>query len=505
MSETSDSLQASRAEPGRGSISHSSEADTSEPRRAHRTSRGLAVGVRLAVIVVLLIGSGLVFGLLLATREQSKSRTDPLPPIAVRSVEARPRPVERIWEGYGTVRSMSRAAVAAEVSGRVIERPERAEPGLRVEAGSLLLALDPTNYEAALTSAEQGVAALRAQIDGLAVELERVQSQVALVDEEVAAAERDLSRTREAVEAGAGSQGELDQRITAVRRAQRERDSLLQLFELLPSRRASLRAQLAGREAELRLASENLSRTRVTSPIGGEIQSIDAREGDYVAAGRIVAEVVDLARVEVPLRLPATAASWLARAEAGGAGITVRLWTGAAVGPAAHVGRITRFSPEADPARRTVTVFVEVEQDPTRADRLLPGAFVQGRVTTPDPVRRVVLPRRAIRAGRVMLIDPLEGAGPDTGVVRVFTVETGYAIDGRFPEVDPVETEWVVLAAESIPPPGSRVAVTALEQLSPGVRVRLLGAGDGRDEPEAAGATTPEQPGAQGVVPGGEG
>jgi multidrug efflux pump subunit AcrA (membrane-fusion protein) len=450
----------------------------------------LAVGVRLAVIAVLLVGSGLIFGLLLVTREQSKVRTDPLPPVAVRTVVAEVRPVVRIWEGFGTVRSMSRAGVAAEVSGRVIERPAGVEPGLPIRAGALLLALDSTDYEVALTSAEQGVAALRAQIGGLAVELERVQSQVGLVDEEVAAAERDLQRTREAVAAGAGSQGEVDQRLSALRRSQRERDSLVQLLELLPSRRASLRAQLAGREAELRLATENLARTRVASPMDGEIQSIDAREGDYVTAGRVVAEVVDLSRVEVPLRLPASAASWLARTENNAEGGSVRLWVGAAVGPAAHVGRITRFSPEADPASRTITVFVEVLQDPTRADRLLPGSFVHGRVATPDPVQRVVLPRRAIRSGRVMLIDPAqeseetgEQAGAeDTGVVRVFAVETGYAIDGRFPEVDPAETEWVVLAPGSTPPPGSRVAVSALEQLSPGVRVRVL---SGAVEPNA--------------------
>lgn len=490
MSEPTNTSPDARAEPVPGySHAPTTSGTHTADHRGHRTSRGLAVGVRLIVVAVLLIGSGLVFALLFATREQSKVRTDPLPPVAVRTVVADARPVERIWEGYGTVRSMSRSQVAAEVSGRVIERPTEVEPGLRIGAGALLLALDPTDYEVALAATEQGAAALRAQIDGLAVELERVQSQVSLVDEEVAAAERDLERTREALGAGAGSQGELDQRMTAVRRAQRERDGLLQLLELLPSRRASLSAQLAGSEAELRLARENLSRTRVTSPIAGEIQSIDAREGDYVTAGRIAAEVVDLSRVEVPLRLPASAAAWLARAEGGG---TVRLWTGAAVGPAAHVGRITRFSPEADPASRTITVFVEVQQDPARADRLLPGAFVHGRVVTPDPVERVVLPRRAIRSGRVMVVEPIDRSdgssdnAPDAadGLVRVYSVETGYAIDGRFPEVDPAETEWVVLTPGATPPPGSRVAVTALEQLSPGVRVRLLTPATERPTPD---------------------
>lgn len=435
--------------------------------------RGLAVGARIVVIVVLLVASLAVFGLLVATREHSPERTEAAPPVLVRTVPAEPRPVERVWEGFGAVRSMARATVAAEVSGRVVERPAGAEPGLSVERGALLLAIDPTDYEAAAARADQAIRATLARLEGLWVEEERLDGQIRVAEEEVAAAERDLERTRQAVERGAGSQGEVDAKLTAMLRSVRELHGLRQQAELIPSRRAALEADLAGQRAEARAANENVRRTRVVSPIDGEIQSVGPRPGDYVSAGAAVATVVDLRRVEVPLRLPAGSASWVRRVV--GVDGAVRLWNGAAVGPAQHVGRVTRFSPEADPASRTITVFVEVEQDPSRADRLLPGAFVHGLVSTPDTVERVVIPRRALRSGRVLVA--VEG---DDGLrVRAEPVETAYTLEASIPDLDPAETEWAVLAEGATLPAGARVVVSGLSQLVPGARVAV----EGGDEP----------------------
>lgn len=462
MSDTSASSSRSSPE-GRSSV----DPDSSRPSRRRR-QRGLAVGVRIVLIVGMLVVAGGVFGLLKATRKQSGMRGEPAPPITIRAIEATPRRVDRVWEGFGTVRSMARAQVAAEVSGRVIERPADAEPGRSIDRGGLILRIDPTDYEIALARAEQALAATRSQVDGLMVESERVGNQVRLARQELEAAERDLDRVMQAAERGAGTQGEIDSRITAVLRIMREINSLEQQADLIPSRRQALEAQIVSQQAEIHLAAQNRERTRVVSPIGGEIQGVSVRAGDYVNAGTTVAEVVDLARLEVPLRLPASSASWVARII--GVPDTVSLWDGPVTGEPDRTGTVTRLAPEADPSSRTITVFVEVRQDPSSTERLLPGSFVQGRVRTPDPDLRVLLPRRAIRSGRVMLVQ----TEPDgTHRITPHPVATGYSLDARLPEVDPNETEWVALALGAEPPAGALVAVTALGQLEQGVRVLL--------------------------------
>lgn len=434
-----------------------------------RTIKGLKFGVRAALIVVVLVIGFAVMGLLIATKPKSKTRSEAPPSVLVRAIEATPRSIERVWEGYGTVVSMRRATVAAEVGGRVIDRPAAVEAGRAIDAGSLLVAIDPVDYEAAEARAAQAAVALRAQLDGLAVESERLSVQMELIGDEIAAAERDLERTRQAIEQGAGSPGELDSKISLLRRSQREQEAVRQQLDLIPTRRSALEGELGAREADLRQARSNLARARVVSPIQGVIDSVSPRVGDFVAPGTPVATVVDLSRLEIPLKVPASAASWVR------VGDEVRVWQGEPVGEPTHTGRVTRLAPTTDPATRTITVFAEVEQDPDRADRLLPGGFVHGRVLTPDPSPRVAVPRRAIRSGRVMTLSRGEGG---LFVVRPVPVEQAYPLDGLLPEIDPTETEWAVLSSPSGLDAGVLIATTSLEAICPGGSVRVEVAGE---------------------------
>jgi hypothetical protein len=67
----------------------------------------------------------------------------------------------------------------------------------------------------------------------------------------------------------------------------------------------------------------------------------------------------------------------------------------------------------------------------------------------------------------------------------VHLVRTDYSLEGSFPQIDPSENEWVVLLPDSVPPAGSMVAVTALEQLRPGMRVLLPGEESADAAPDA--------------------
>ncbi|MFK7882914.1 MAG: efflux RND transporter periplasmic adaptor subunit [Phycisphaerales bacterium] len=454
------------------------------PRRSSSpgVNRGLMTGVRVLVIFVLIVGSIGIFVGLSKLKPASKPRTDPPAPVLVKAVQTQPRSIDRAWEGYGTAVSMRRSQVAAEVTGRVIERPRSIEAGGKVDAGGLLVALDSTDYKAALARAEQGVLALRARLDGLAVESERLATQLELVSDEIAAAERDLARTREAVEQGAGSQGEIDQKISALRRSQREQQSLRQAQELVPSRRMTLEGELGGLSADLEVAKKNLERTRVSSPIAGEIESVTPRVGDWVLAGTPVASIVDVTRLEIPLRIPASAASWIA------VGDSVSIWSGEPVGIPNHTGRVTRLGPSTDAATRTITVFVEVVQDRSQLDRLLPGTFVHGRVSSPDPQSRVVVPRRAIRSERVMTLTPV---GDGFFTVSPVRVRTAYALDGQIESLDPSETEWAVLEPVAGLADGVLIATTSIELLVPGAQVRV---DDGSDvQPEIGQQSSSEE------------
>jgi len=431
---------------------------------------------RVVLVVLLLAGSTGIVKALIATRAQNEKNPPSTQGVVVRTIDSVHRPSSRIWSGYGTARTMGSADIVAEVAGRVIERPEKIEAGARVQVGDLIVRLDDADFVNALDGARQAVKSLEAQIGGLVIEAEQLGNQVRYATQEIEAARRDLDRIDEAISAGAGSVGERDVKLASLLRSQRAQSVLQQQLDLIPSRRVQLEAQLSSQRASERIAQENVTRSAIRSPLSGELQSVKYRMGDWVALGTSVARVVDLSKLEIPLKVAASASSWIEL------GDEVRLWVREPGGDPDQIGQITRIAPEADSASRTMTVFVEVEQDPESDDRLLPGQFVHGQVVTDDPYERVILPRRAVQSDRVFVASKrADGAR----VIEIMPVRVAYSFESSMPEIDPIETQWVALEIGYEPVEGSVVVVSLLDQVIAGMRVQIESEYDPDAEPDS--------------------
>lgn len=425
-------------------------------------SRAIAYAVRTIVgVVALALGVGIFAGLV-ATRPEAPRKPRVDAPIPVEVVTARSVPVGRPWEGYGTARSMQVADLRAEVAGVVIRRPLAIEPGVRLRAGEVILEIDRTDYEAAVARSEGLIASWEAQLRALEVEEASLREQVALASQASELAERDVQRARDAARGGAAIDREIDTLLTALTRTKREESQLSRSLAEVPARRESLMAQLDAERANLRLAQENLKRTRVVAPFDGTLQSVNFREGERAGAGDLAARLVSLARVEAPLRVPASAVADL---RVGGDAIITsegqirRSWG----------ATIERISPEVDASSRTVTVFAVVEQDPSDDESalLLPGQFVRGELASLEPRPRVLVPRIAVQGDRVMIVNA-------EGRVEYRPVRVGFSIRAERPEIDPDEREWS--AIEEGLADGDRVVISNLDDLRPGSLVNAIDA-----------------------------
>lgn len=439
--------------------------------------RTLAVLTRAGVsLVVVLICVGLFK--VLADQKVEPARTEAARiGIPVKTVRAAARPVPRVWEGYGSARAMNAATVSAQIAGRVVERPADIEPGLPVVRDALLLRLETVDAIARVNTSEATIASFQAQLESLDVQDASLAEQIEAAEAELAIERRNLERVQDAAASGAGNQADLDNASGALRRAERTLTALLQQRDVLPARRSELLALQASARAQLTQAQEDLARTSIASPITGVLQEVSARPGELVTIGQPVARIVDLSRIEVPLRLPVSAAATVRigdRAELRSDGPVPHTWAGA-------VGRI---APEADSATRTLTVFVEVTQDPQQTalgePLLMPGQFVAGRVSTSDERPMVLVPRRAVAADRVMLASAASADSDIAFVAEPVPVEVSHYLQGTLPEVEPTETEWAAIASGL--PEGARVIVTNLDQLVGGMAVDPTDAVEARAE-----------------------
>lgn len=430
-----------------------------------RILKRLSVLVRaLLGVLVLATGIGLA-AVLIKTKPLPARQARETPVLAVRAVTLAPVDAPRVWDGYGSARAMNVAEVAAEVSARVVARPGSIEPGMRVSRGDVILELDARDFESRLRSAQARTDALSAQIEGLETQERRLKEQAALIAQEVAIQQRELDRSLDARERGAANTSETELRLIALRRAEREFALLSQQLENIPFQRAQLEAQRDEQRSQATIARNDLERAVVRSPIDGILQRVDYREGDMVPLNASVARVIDLSRIEVPLRAPVSAAvelragdDALLRSEAA----LARQWQ----------GDIARIAPEADAQSRSVTLFVEVLQDPLADPTTLlrPGQFVGAAITSSTRAPRLIVPRRAVDGDRVY-VGVEDPEAPGTYRVESRVIRVLYHLEGSYPALDPVETQWAAIEGEVSA--GQIVIASNLDELLPGQRVRV--------------------------------
>ncbi len=411
-------------------------------------------------VVILILGAG-VFQYFKATRPQVPRSEAGADSRLVEVMVAQPVPAARLWQGFGTAEARYVAEVASEISGLVVDRPQAIEPGRAVHKGQTLLVIDDRDYLAQHDIAEQNAARFESQLQMLDVEQKNWTDQLALAREELAVAQTEYDRTREAVENGAGSPIEVDRRRREYTAALRIVRQLEEEVDKIAPRRSDLEASLKLERNRAAMALRDVQRCTIGSPIDGALQFVSAQQGERVAAGTVIARVVNLELIRVPLALPQSAQASVRVGDPVLLESDTMGWCWS--------GRIERLAPEADASTRTLTAFAEVAQAPDAEMLLMPGRFVHATVTS-APVERFVVPRRALTGDAVMV--------DEHGVAARRRVNVAYHMRQAFAQLHPSEQEWVVLAAESGLQRGDRIILSNVDEIRPGEKVRSSEAND---------------------------
>lgn len=434
-----------------------------EPGRNHRvkdkpgstSTRWIRAAVRTAVsLAFIAVGIG-AFVVLKNTKPAPEQTEITDRPRLVRTIVAEPRNVPRWWTGYATIEPINASEIAAEVTATVLERPQWVRAGARAEQGQVILSLDARDFESRVAQAEASIHALEAELDRLDVEIESLDDQIAFARESVDKLEWERDRLIEARAIGGSSDVEIERIRRQIATAKQSEEALRERRSTIPSRRELLRANIASAKADLRVAQLNVERCSVRAPFTGIIQSVAADTGERVNAGQVLLRLVDPDHLEIPVRLPASAL------------MDIRVGSTAQVTPTAGGGgpvtaTVARIAPEADPATRTIGVFLEVEQD--EANRtLLPGQFVRAKVRSKSDEFAMLVPRSAIDDDRVYVVNAEKRA-------EARDVDIAFYVNDEHPEIDPIETQWAAVVAGL--EPGDRVITSNLDEVVVGTLIQ---------------------------------
>jgi membrane fusion protein (multidrug efflux system) len=263
----------------------------------------------------------LLLPLLLACRAGDDGEELGAPPVMIANVEL--RDLEERIDATGELVAKEEAQIASEVSGRITEI--LVDEGEAVEAGQVLLEIDPERRN-----------------------LERADARAGLAEAGAALGEqkRDYERARTLHERGIASDADLDQAGTAL--------------ALAGSRAEAARARVGVAERAVRDAS-------VRAPFAGMIARREVSRGEFVNLGQPLFELVALDPVEVEFHLSERDSSRVA------VGQEVRV----SVAPfpsETFQGVVTVVSPTIDARTRTLRVKAQIDN---HDGRLRPGLFAR--------------------------------------------------------------------------------------------------------------------------------
>jgi len=325
-------------------------------------------------------------------------------------------------QGHGTVRPVRTWEAVSRIRGDIIEKHPLLEKGAILEAGTLLLRIDPTDYQLAIAQTQADIQAIEAQLQELETKAANARTSLKIEQRALALGEKELTRKRDLIGKGGVSRSDLEGQERALLTQQQSVQGQRNTLNLIPSQRALLEAELARQHSRLTSAERDLAHTEIRMPFTGRIADVQVEQQQYVREGEVLAAADGLERAEIEVQVPIEQfgslirsdkvidilkANGEANASEFGLSAEVRLQQGTL--SATWQGRVSRLSDTLDPKTRTAGVIVEVDNPyagvrPGVRPPLLKGLFVEVILSGKPRPQSLVIPRFALHQGQIYIV-----------------------------------------------------------------------------------------------------
>jgi RND family efflux transporter MFP subunit len=381
------------------------------------------VGRQALILPPVLIGAAVLFAVV-ARRNTPQQQAIPEASRPLRVITVtRTAVVPRVL-GFGTARPGDIWSAVAEVKGRITETHQELKAGAIIRQGETVVRIDPAEYDLQIARLKAEIAQVEAQQAELDAKEGNYKAALAIEQEALRVAKRELKRIGDLRASNAVAEVEFDQTSRAVLSQQQTLQSLRSSLNVLPAQRKAMAANLDAKRAALGQAQLDLERTVIKTPFDCRLSDVALQRGQFVAAGETLFEAYGAAVTEVEAQMPIDQLRKLLTPSDGPLDLSrdamqtirtvfnvealVRLRTGDFV--VQWVGRFDRIREELDLQTRTLRVVIAVDRPyenvvPGQRPPLSPGMFCEVELRGASRPDRIVVPRTSLRDNVVYLVN----------------------------------------------------------------------------------------------------
>ena len=210
----------------------------------------------------------------------------------------------------GSVAPFREVKVATEVSGEIIEKESICEAGAYVEAGTLLMKIDTTDYAFEVQRLQQVRQQEYQALREIEQEKDNTKRSIDLAKKDVELQQREVDRQTQLGD-GFTSPAERDKAIRSLLATNQQLVTLENQLSLLEERRQKIVISEQLAITQLEKAQKDLERTEIRAPISGVIVNENAELHSFVPRGTTLVTIDDTTKAEVATSLRMDQLYWV--------------------------------------------------------------------------------------------------------------------------------------------------------------------------------------------------
>jgi len=354
--------------------------------------------------------------------------------------------------GFGRVEPKIVWQAVSEVSGRLVYRHPQLETGRLLAKDTLLLEIDPLEYQLKLAQAQANLNATQTKLTRIDKEARNLATSLQTEQKKLTLVQQEYQRQKILKEKNLISLSAIESQQQALLTQQKLVHDLESAFELLPDDTKVTVAQLSVDQAQLEDTQRQLDKTRLLLPFDARIAEVNVEQDQVVTLGSLMLVAYQLGQIEVEAQMSLKSMNTLRRSIENST-VAAQLNSIEDLQLEASVSfmngdiqyqwpaRVTRVAETVNPDQATVGVYLEVDQAfpelqllererPPLTKGMFLSAHIQGYTSA-----QFVVPEKALHGDRIYLMNADNTLQIET-VQVLFRCAEGVAVTGNLNEGD---------------------------------------------------------------------
>lgn len=347
-------------------------------------------------------------------------------------------------KGFGRIEPKYTWQAIAEVNGKIVYRHPQLEAGRRLRKGTLVLEVDPRQYQLKLAQAQANLTAAKAQLNRLTQEQQNLHASLTIEEAKMDLVKQEYQRKFALKNRQLISSSDLENEQQALLAQRILVQNLHSALSLIPDDKKITAAQISANQALLEDASRQLANTRFTLPFDALIGEVNIAQAQAVTTGASLFAAQALGALEIEAQLSQQDAQILMQSVTALAAngqfsaieknnlhtqISLQLGNKIYHWPA----KLTRIAEAIDPNQASLGFYVQVEQQfdavelhkkPLLSKGMFVSAEIQGGASA-----QFIVPEKALHGNTIYLMDAQQKLQIKT-VTVLFRNAQGVAISG---------------------------------------------------------------------------